>query len=106
MPHTDSIAIAALTEKYGTRLERLTLNQKFHLLSILATGLQHVEMTGREFQIVHFPPINDEALMLLNGEPRKVILDLMQAILAQVSAADSSDEVQPESSWSLISSFS
>jgi len=96
MPHTDSIAIAALTEKYGVRLERMTLNQKFHLLSILATGLQHVEMTGRQFQIVHFPPINDETLLLLNGEPRRVILSLMGAILAQVSAADYSGAVQLE----------
>ena len=88
MPYTDSIAIAALTEKYGTRLERMSLVQKFHVLSILATGLQHVELTGREFQVVHCPPIDDEALLLLNGEPRKVILSLMRAILAQVSATD------------------
>ena len=96
MPYTDSIAIAALTEKYGTRLERMSLAQKFHLLSILATGLQHVEMTGRQFQVVHYPPIEDEALLLLDGEPRKVILDLMQAILAQASAADCPEEVQLE----------
>jgi len=96
MPHTDSIAIAALTEKYGTRLERMTLAQKFHVLSILATGLQYAEMTDREFQIVHFPPIDDEALLLLNGEPRKAILSLMGAILAQVSTADRSRAVQLE----------
>ena len=96
MSHTDSIAIAALTEKYGVRLERMTLVQKFHVLSILATGLQYAEMTSREFQILHHPLIDDEALLLLNGEPRKVILDLMQAILAQVSTADCSGAVQLE----------
>jgi len=88
MPRIDSIAIAALTEKYGVRLEGMSLAQKFHVLSILATGLQYAEMANREFQIVHHPLIDDEALLLLNGEPRKVILSLMRAILAQVSATD------------------
>jgi len=96
MPYIDSIAIAALTEKYGVRLERMTLVQKFHVLSILATGLQYAEMADREFQILHHPLIDDEALLLLNGEPRKVILSLMRAILAQASATDCSGAVQLE----------